>query len=157
MPDDVQTESDFLVLATVRDALNVVVYEGSGRVDPSEPACDWIALCGVQACKFPRYFRGEPTGLIAHTLIQLGFDTHLLKDLDCEYEVGEVMHPGVKIHNSRNIELLRVEPRAISLLGWIQKRRHSGMTWGELSCAAFTPYRLLAPIDRKRRPWLYGE
>lgn len=155
-PTQVRERDDLLTLDRVRQALNLVVYEGAGRVDKPGPPCDWPRLCSKTACWFPHYFRdGEPTGLIAHTLIQLGYPVALLKDLDVEYEMGEVIHPGVKIYNSRNVALLRIEPTAMKLLGWLQDRRKSGMTWGELHCAAFTPYRVLGPFDRKRRPWLY--
>jgi hypothetical protein len=148
-------DNDAITLDDVHRALNLVVYERPGYVEPPEPPCDWNRLCGEERCRFPRYFRGEPTGLVAFLLLQLGYPQSLLKELECEYEMGEVIHPSVKITNSRNPAVARIEDKALALLGWIQERQKCGMTWNEIQVAAFTPYRFFGGLDRKRRPWLY--
>lgn len=152
--EDDPGKGDTITLDMVHNALSLVVYERPGFAESAQP-CDWTKLCGEQGCKFPRYFRGEPAGLTSYLLLELGYPAAMLKDLDCEYECGEVLHPGVKIQNSRHPALLRLDDKALALLGWIQQRQTSGMTWNELHLAAFAPYRFVGPFDRKRRPWLY--
>lgn len=141
----------------IREAVNLVVFtQGPTTVEAPEPPCDFPKLCGPKHCRFPRYARhGEPVGLVGKTLLQLGYPSKLLLDLDREHELGEVIHPGVKIGNSRNAALARIGPKGMDLLIWLQEQQKSGRTWGDLTMTAFGPKRLLRGRDRKRRPWRY--
>lgn len=140
----------------VHAALNLVTYEHPEHVEPQEPVCDWRKLCGDHGCKFPRYSRGgKPVGLTAHLLIQLGYPLDLLKALDFEFEIGELLHPGVKIGQSRNLALLRLDSKAMALLVFLQNHSKLGRSWSELAVDAFRPRRMIKRLDARRRPWLY--
>lgn len=139
----------------VMTALNLVSWNHDQVEDP-EPVCEWPRLCGDQGCRFPRYQRdGEPTGLIAHILLELGYPKDLLKALDTEYEVGEVLHPGVKIGRSRNAALARLDSSGMDLLVFLQERQKSGRSWSDLGVLAVRPRRTLKVLDRRGRSWLY--
>lgn len=140
----------------LHEALNLVCYHDGDMVESPEPACDWPKLCGDQACKFPRYYRSShPVGLTARALIEVGYPVDLLKDLDCEYEIGEVLHPGVKIGGSRNAALRRLDNRGVALLSYVQEHSKTGWSWNEIVTAAFRPRRTIKRLDARRRPWLY--
>lgn len=146
-----------ITLVMVHTAINVVIFErGPATLQSPEPLCLWPKICGPQGCRYPHYSHaGQPAGLIAQVLIQLGYPNQLLLDLDREHGVGDLLHPGVKLAQSRNAALLRIEPVAMALLDYLQQSRNGGKTWGRLSAAAFG--RTWAPtiLDRRRRPWLY--
>lgn len=139
---------------TVRLAMDLVTYEAPDTVESPEK-CPWNRLCG-DWCRFPRYVRqGEPWGLVAAILTQLGFGLDVLKQLDTEYEVGEVLHPGVKIGRSRNKAIGRIDPAGIALLAFLQEHQRSGLTWNAITIEAIRPRRTIKYVDSKRRPWLY--
>lgn len=143
-------------LDMVHNALNLVTFEQGGHVEPPEGVCDWPKLCGPQGCRFPRYSRaGQPLGLVSHVLVQLGYPVELLKELDHEHEMGEVLHPGVKIGSSRNLALLRIDNRGMALLTFLQDHQKVGKSWQELAVEAFRPRKLIRRLDSRRRPWLY--
>lgn len=140
----------------VRNALNLVTYYDPDHIEDPEPPCEWTKLCAQDMCLFPRYFRrGEPAGLTANVLLRLGYPTDLLKDLDREYEIGEVLHPGVKIGRSRNAALGRIDRRGVALLSFLQNNQKVGWTWGEIALQAFRPRWMIKRLDARRRPWLY--
>lgn len=142
--------------ADVIEAMHLVVLDSGEFVEAPEPVCDWRKLCGDQFCRFPRYFRnGHPAGLVSHVLLELGYPRDLLKQLDTEYEIGEVLHPGVKIIRSRNAALLRVEPSGRKLLGFLQEHQKTGLSWLDISVRAVRPKRMIRYLDARRRPWLY--
>lgn len=140
----------------IHNALNLVTLEQGDYVEAPEPVCDWPRLCGREGCRFPRYSRaGEPLGLVAHLLMQLGYPAGLLKELDHEHRMGELLHPGVKIGQSRNLALLRIDNRGMALLTFLQDHQKVGKSWQELAVDAFRPRRTLRRLDARRRPWLY--
>jgi hypothetical protein len=152
------TESTIARPITVEDlheALNLICYHEGDTVESPDPVCDWQRLCG-QHCKFPRYFRhGGPVGLTAHTLVEVGYPMDLLKAMDCEYEVGEVLHPGVKIGRSRNAALARLDNKGVALLEYVQNHSKVGWSWSDIVTHAFRPTWTVKYLDSRRRPWLY--
>lgn len=155
MPTDNVISYDTITVEDVRRALQLVVFEAPSRVERPEPACEWSKLCGT-FCRFPRYHRdGRPNGLVAHVLVQLGYPISLLKNMDMQYELGEVLHPGVKIARCRDKALRRIDPGGISLLAYVQDHQKSGMSWSQIDVEVSRPRRLLPLTDSRRRPWLY--
>ncbi len=153
---DADTLDRPITVDMVHNALNLVTYYEPDTVEDLEPACDWPRLCTQEACVFPRYFRGDgPVGLTANVLMRLGYPTALLKDLDAEYELGEVLHPGVKIGRSRNVALHRIDRRGVALLSFLQEHQKIGWSWAEIGLQAFRPRRMIRFLDARRRPWLY--
>ncbi len=155
MSEDTLTR--IITVPMIRNALNLVCFHAPDQVEEPEPACDWSAkLCPRDQCLFPRYFRdGQANGLTAQVLLGLGYPVELLKDLDREYEMGEVLHPGVKIGRSRNAALGRIVPAGMALLSFLQENQKTGLSWGEIATLAFRPRALLVPkiVDSRRRPW----
>lgn len=155
----VSTENDTRSISAhmVQTAISVIVsHHGASTVEAPAPACDWPRLCAPQPCRYPRYSRdGRPCGLVARVLIQLGYPQHLLEDLDREHSVGDVLHPGVVLIESRNAALSRIEASAMALLGFLQARQYQGHSWGHLCTLAFGPRWGFTFRDRRRRPWLY--
>lgn len=143
-------------VAMVRDALDIVTYHYGQTVEQPEPACSWPRLCAEDFCRFPRYQRGgQPVGLTGHTLIELGYPMSLLKELDTEYELGEVIHTGVKIGRSRNPALRRISAAGIALLAFCQNHQKVGWSWNDITLQAFRPRWMVRQLDKRRRPWLY--
>lgn len=141
---------------TVHRALNLVTYHDGDTVEALEPACEWPKLCEQRFCRFPRYWRdGGPSGLTAHVLAELGFGSSVLKALDREYELGELLHPGVKIGRSRNAALGRLDERSVALLAFLQNHQKVGWSWSEIAVQAFRPRWMIQRLDKRRRPWLY--
>lgn len=155
MPDDVLTQNGAISVDKVCQALNRVIFETPQRQEVPPAQCAWPRLCGKGSCRFPRYFDTEPRGVVGKTLIRLGFPSTVLKELDTEYKVGEVLHPGVEIDRSRNQALTRIDPRGIALLAWFQDQAKHRLTWSQLHVRAFKPRKGLKYFDRKARPWLY--
>lgn len=144
-----------ITVDNIHQALNILVFLDPDHIDDPAPTCVWPKLCG-ESCQFPSYLRDNgPAGFVAGILIQLGYPLDLLKALDCEYEMGEVMHPGVKIHRSRNKALCRIDPRGIELLRFLQSNERSGQSRAHLTLEAFKPRRMVPYLDARRRPWLY--
>jgi hypothetical protein len=141
----------------VKAALMQIVQGQPDIVEAPEPVCEWPRLCGDLGCRFPRYQRGGgPVGLTAHVLLELGYPLDVLKELDCEYEIGEVMHPGVKIARSRNAALARIDRRGMALLGYLQDNQKTGRSWSGVAAWAYRPlYKVIPFLDSRRRPWLY--
>jgi hypothetical protein len=140
----------------LKHAVDLVCFHHGETVEAREPVCEWPNLCDQNFCRFPRYTRnGEPVGLIAHVLVQLGLPMRLLKELDTEYEIGEVLHPGVKIYRSRNPMLERFDFSALRLLVFMQEHQKIGWSWNDIVDAAFRPARMTRFLDKRRRPWLY--
>lgn len=136
-------------------ALNLLCFHDGDTVEASEPVCEWVNLCGTDGCKFPRYFRNGPVGLTAKVLMEVGLPVDLLLALDREYELGEVLHPGVKIGRSRNAALARLDKQGVALLSYIQDHSKIGWSWNDIAVAAFRPRRMIRRLDARRRPWLY--
>lgn len=140
----------------VLEALYAVTVDHNDVVEPPEPVCAYESLCGPAGCRYPRYFRSlQPAGLVAHVLIELGYPRDLLKALDAEYEVGELLHPGVKIGRARNPALLRIDKPGRALLTFLQDRQKLGRSWGALAVEAVRPRWMIPYLDMRRRPWLY--
>lgn len=138
----------------MKDAVALVTFHMGHTVEEPEPTCDLPNLCGP-ACRYPRYYRNGPSGLVGNVLVELGYPSELLKALDCEYEIGEVLHPGVKIGRSRNPALNRVEPAALALLGFFQNSQKLGWSWNRIVEEALRPKSWFTRLDARRRPWLY--
>lgn len=148
-------KAQIITVDKIQEALNLVCYHDGETVEGPEPQCEWVKLCGP-ACRFPRYCTGRgPTGLTAAVLVELGYPIDLLKSLDCEYEVSEVLHPGVKIGRSRNQALARIVPPGMKLLSFVQDHQKVGWSWNQIVLAAFRPRRTVKYLDGRRRPWLY--
>lgn len=148
--------SEQITVDTLHEALHLICYHDGDMVESPEPFCDWPRLCGDASCRFPRYYRsGHPVGLTSRVLLKVGYPVDLLKDLDCEYEVGEVLHPGVKIGRSRNAALARLGRQGVALLGFLQDHQKVGWSWNDIVVAAFRPRRMIKRLDQRRRPWLY--
>lgn len=155
MPDKVLVKPGAICVDTVVKAVGRVVFESPARIEAFSPPCGWPKMCGRKSCRFPRYFHGAPYGVVGNTLIKLGFPSTLLKDLDTEYQLGEVLHPGVKISRSRNEALGRIDDKGVALLTWLQSQAKHELTWAQLHVKAFRPRKGLRVFDRKDRPWLY--
>lgn len=157
MSDYDLTDCRMITADKVRNAINIVVWDaGPHTCETPEPPCEFTRLCDPEFCRFPRYQRnGAAAGLVGRTLVQLGYPVKLLLDLDREYEMGEVVHPGVKIATSRNAALARIDSKGRALLAWMQEHQKSGLTWGTLSAQAFGKTWRPQLLDRRRRPWLY--
>jgi hypothetical protein len=154
---DELTDTRAITAADVRHAVNLVVFQnGPDTVEQSEPVCAYPKVCGEKGCLFPRYSRnGAPAGLVARALIQLGFPLQLLLDLDREHELGEVLHPGVKIARSRNKALERIEAAGMALLVQVQRQQKLSISYGQICLLAFGHRWLPKFLDQKKRPWLY--
>lgn len=150
------SDAQIITVDKIRLALDVVCYRRGATVEMPEPPCGHDKLCGDLFCRFPRYYTGEhPAGLTAHVLIQLGYPVDLLKALDCEYEVGEVLHPGVKIGRSRNPALGRIVRPGMALLSYLQDHQKCGWSYNDITYEAFRPRWTIRFLDARRRPWLY--
>lgn len=155
MPEN-KTLSRPISVAMIHDALNLVTYHDGGHVEGPELPCQWPQLCAPTFCRFPRYARhGAPTGLTAHVLSELGYPLQVLKELDLEYEIGEVLHTGVKIARSRNAALVRIDRRGVALLGYLQNHQKVGWSWARIAEQAFRSSWMIRRLDARRRPWLY--
>lgn len=155
MPEKV-TLTRYIEVDKLQSAINLACFYDGVTVESPEPVCDWASLCGPQGCKFPRYFRcGKPVGLTARVLIEVGYPNDLLMDLDREYELGEVLHPGVKIGRSRSAALSRIDRQGMALLSFLQDHQKIGWSWNDIAVAAFRPRRMIRRLDARRRPWLY--
>lgn len=139
----------------LREAVNLVCYHDGDTVEAPEPVCQWSNLCGTEGCKFPRYYRNGPAGLVAQVLMEVGFPAELLRAMDREYELGEVLHPGVKIGRSRNAALVRLDKQGVALLSFLQDHQKIGWSYNDIAVAAFRPRRMIRRLDARRRPWLY--
>ena len=156
MSDDTLLRRQQITVDMVHGALNLVTFHRPDLIEDPEPVCAWSKLCGSKGCRFPRYFRdGAATGLAATVLVELGYPVDVLKDLDTEYEIGEVLHPGVKIARSRNIALTRIDRRGVALLAFLQEHQKVGWSWSAIAERAFRPRWTIARLDARRRPWLY--
>lgn len=148
-------KAQIITVERIQEAINMVCYRQGRTIEGPEPVCDWPKLCG-EHCKFPRYYTGaQPTGLVAHVLMELGYPVDLLKALDCEYEISELLHPGVKIGRSRNQALARIVPPGMKLLSYLQNHQKVGWSWNDISLNAFKPRWTVKYLDSRRRPWLY--
>jgi hypothetical protein len=139
----------------LREAINLLCFHEGDTVEAPEPVCDWPSLCGQEGCKFPRYFRSGPAGLTAEVLLEVGLPVDVLLAMDREYELGEVLHPGVKIARSRNAALARLDKQGVALLSFVQDHQKLGWSWNDIAVAAFRPRRMIRMLDARRRPWLY--
>jgi hypothetical protein len=103
----------------------------------------------------PQYVHhGRPNCLVARVLVRLGYSTDLLRDLDRERPVGELLHSGVRVSESRHPGLRRIDPVALKLLQYCQDQQDRGQRWGAIVADAFTLSRWFAWRDRARKPWL---
>jgi hypothetical protein len=140
----------------VHEALNLAAFHYGSTVEDPEPQCEFSQLCDQGFCRFPRYSRdGLPAGLTANVLAGLGLPIEVLKDLDWEYEVGEVLHPGVKVARSRNAALRRIDEPGMALLAFLQDHQKVGWSWSKIAEQAFRPRWMIPRLDSRRRPWLY--
>lgn len=156
MSDDLLTKPGALSVDKVCQAVSFVLFTYPAMVEAPASNCAFPRLCGKAFCRFPRYFQDDqPFGVVAKALIRLGYPAKLLKDLDCEHEMGEVLHPGVKINNSRNQALARIDPKGMALLTWVQEQSRDKPLYHQLHLRAMTPRKGLKFTDRRRRPWLY--
>lgn len=153
---DSSTLDRAITVDMIHQVLNLVTYHDGETIEGPEQRCEWPQLCHPQYCRFPRYSRrGEPTGLVARVLAELGYPIEVLKELDREYEIGEVLHPGVKIGRSRNAAIRRIDRRGVQLLAYLQDHQKLGWSWSAITTQAFKPRWMIGRLDSRRRPWLY--
>lgn len=156
MPETDTVTNRQITVDMIHEALNLVTFHYGDRVEEPERKCVWTRLCGPEHCRFPRYYRdGLPHGLVANVLAQLGYPHDLLKAMDMEYEISEVIHPGVKIGRSRNQALARIDSRGVALLEYLQNHQKCGWSWKQIADSAFRRRWMITFLDRRRRPWLY--
>lgn len=155
MPGELLTKPGEINVEMVAQAVGRVAFSSPVCVEKYAAACAWPRLCGKQFCTYPRYFDGAPQGIVARTLIELGYPVAMLKDLDTEYRVGEVLHPGVEIDKSRNQALTRIDAKGMALLAWFHTQAKHQLIFSQLHVKAFRPRRGLRLLDRRDRPWLY--
>ena len=141
----IKTRATKIDVNAVRTALNTVAsrdpYHKDRRAKDNLPA---------------RYLdQGKPNCLVAEILIELGFPTTLLRDLDRERPVGALHRDGVDIAESRHPALRRIDPVALQLLQYCQRMQDRGFIWMYIAEDAFkisgwttTKWQL------RRRPWL---
>lgn len=130
----------------VRTALVEVVSEDPEHADPR--VVDDLP---------PRYIaQGEPVCLVAKVLTRLGFSVGVLKQLDTEPRIGDILHKGVKVAESRHPALRKIDPVALRLLAYVQDQQDRGQKWANIVGEAFNRSRYL-PVrwDQKRKPWLF--
>lgn len=141
-----KTHSSKIDVDQVRTAMNEVVFTAPGHVD--RRAENTLPARYVE--------HGEPVCLVAKILMKLGYSIGVLKELDREYPMGEIVHAGVLIGSSRHPALRKIQPEAIALLQFLQDRQDRGWTWSQIALKAFEPKGLmLAKFDQRNRPWLY--
>lgn len=129
----------------VRQALDTVArrdpYRKDRRVKDGLPA---------------RYIdQGQPNCLVAAVLVELGFPTTLLRDLDRERPVGALFSAGVDIAESNHPALKRIDPVARQLLQYCQRRQDSGYLWQYIAEEAFQGNGwLTTKWNLRKKPWL---
>ncbi len=133
-----------ITVAAVRQALLEVVREHPGARTPR--AVDGQPVRYVE--------HDEPHGLVALVMTRLGFSTGVLKALDQEHPLGELLECGVRVAESRHPALRKLDPRARQLLGFVQGGQDAGLAWERILADAFSPRRWFPGRDRLRRPWL---
>ncbi len=136
-----------ITVTDVKAALDRVVDADPGRTDRR-----------IEDHLNPRYLdHGKPTCLVALLLIELGYRTALLRDLDREHAVGHLATVGVRINESRHPALKRLDPNARRLLQYLQNRQDRGHCWDYIAEQAFGPKGVWTSTnhDRRSRPWLY--
>ncbi len=105
----------------------------------------------------PRYVdQGQPNCLVALVLTRFGITLGVLRQLDREHPVGDIVHAGVRVAESRHPALKRFAPAAIDLLDHVQRQQDYGVAWGRIVGVCFTRTRF-APdwYERRRKPWLF--
>lgn len=107
----------------------------------------------------PRYIdQGEPGCLVAIVLTRLGFPLSMLRALDREHRTGDIFHAGVRIEESRNPSLRRIDKPARQLLAYVQRNQDRGVRWGAIVRDSFRRPPLVPDWwVRERKPWLFGE
>lgn len=136
-----------ITVADVKGALETVARADPDHVDrrPAE---------GLPS----RYVeQGKPACLVARALARLGFSVGVLKALDAERPVGELLAPGVRVEESRHPALRKLDPMALRLLQYVQDQQDSGRRWGRVVGDAFTTSVWRGPFDRRRKPWLFTD
>lgn len=101
--------------------------------------------------------RGKPDCLVARSLAKLGFSTGVLKALDQEHPVGEILHAGVRVEESRHPALRKIDPLALRLLQYVQDQQDNGQRWGRIVADAFSTSVWRTPFDHRRKPWLFDD
>lgn len=130
----------------VRQVLIDIVAADPDHVDPRTP-------CEVR----PRYISdGVPNCLVGNVLSALGFDADVLTELDAEFPIGELLSSGIRIGESENPALARIDEVAMALLTYLQDGQDAGLSWIDIFHAAFAKPSRLIPTKyvRERRPWL---
>lgn len=130
----------------VRAAMNEIVVTAPTHVD--HRATDGLPARYVE--------HGQPVCLVAKILVRLGYSVAVLKELDREYPMGEIIHAGVQIGRSRHPALRKLSPEALALLQFLQDQQDRGLSWGRIAVKAFqSKGMMLAKFDKRERPWLY--
>lgn len=136
-----------ITVNAVKEVLEDIVANNPDRADPR-----------VEEGMHARYVHhGRPNCLVAHTLTRLGFSMSVLRALDREHGVGNVVDAGVPLIESRHPALRRIDPLALRLLDFVQARQDDGERWASVVRDAFHRHRYFGEYwDRKRKPWLFG-
>ncbi len=137
-----------ITVAEVREILIALVESDPERVDPRT----------VDDLR-PRYLGldNAPNCLVAHLLIKIGFDEHLLRQLDHEFPLGNILDAGVRISESRHPAVAEFDPKALALLDYLQDCQDGGLPWMDCYLDAFAKPSRFIPMRyvRERRPWLF--
>lgn len=145
----VDTATRPISAAEVKEVLFAVVQTDPERVDPRTTA-DEVR---------PRYLDadGDPDSLVAHVLMEIGFDMIFLRQLDAEFPLGHIFDSGVRIDESRHPALAEFEPAALKLLAYLQDLQDGGLPWMDCYLDAFAKPNRLVPTKyvRERRPWMF--
>lgn len=134
-------------VSDIRAALEEIVAANPEHADPR-----------VEDDLPPRYVaQGKPTCLVAMVLMKLGFSIGVLKALDAEPRIGDVINPGgARIAESRHPALRRIDPIALRLLCHIQDQQDRGCRWKQIVTSAFQRHRHFGAYwDRRQKPWLF--
>ncbi len=133
----------------VKEVLLAVVQTDPNREDPR--TVDEVR---------PRYLGldGAPNSLVAYVLLKLGLDETVLRQLDHEFPIGELLSSGVRISESRNPAVAAFEDDALKLLDYLQDCQDGGLPWMDCYLDAYAKPSRFIPTRyvRERRPWLFA-
>lgn len=145
----VDTAVAFITADDMKTVLHELADNEPDRVDP----------CTVDEVR-PRYLGldGQPNSLVAHVLLKLGLDTTVLRQMDHEFPLGELLSSGVRISESRHPALSVIDSVALRLLDYLQDCQDCALTWSQALDDAYAKVPRLIPqrFVRDRRPWMFA-
>lgn len=129
---------------TVTDVAGVLTELASTAPEHADPPAEHAPARYLVA--------GKPNCLVAKVMARLGFSTTVLRALDREHAIGNVIHPGVRLSESRHPALRALDARTLALLQHIQDCQDAGQRWGAIARKAFSPAPWFLP--ERSKPWL---